>query len=573
MKLRIIFSIVIGLFIQSELYGNKIRGWNILSNNINCAEKTIFSSKIYNINHLQLSHHVIHNLYEISDTTRLNQVNRLTSLAHKQGIEKVLIWDHALYGKDYYPQKFFTKGSDKLNLDDENLWSWIKNDYSKNLAKVSSIDGIVLTFIETGSRIEDQYSELYTTSSQKYTKLIKELNSVIHGQFGMDLVLRTFSYNNKELDNILSVINSFDENNIYIMIKASPHDFFNTHPPNFLIDKINKNHRVIIEFDAAHEYNGQGVVASIFPNFHFQRAKYFSKYDNVIGYSIRTDRYGDTSILDTPIEINLFAIDRGFNNLDFSYVNMINSFISNRYGEELIPKLFRIFDEADDIIMCSFYTLGLNTTRHSQLNFDYRSIYTRHVSGRWLEDPIIYIDNGPNKEYHFWKDIVNHLSPLKHKTGEGFYKIRSSPSDSISYKVLNQLEIPDVLSNNWLDPEELMNEEYLNDIISEKQYAVIKAEELLDLLNDSKKRLSKDQYEIFIGIFERTLLSARLRESIAAVYYGSRVKTKSEDLKIIIEKNKSRAQKIIKEIEDYNYSYPIGEYDWKLDAQLAKKYL
>ena len=572
MRSVIIFFMIATSF-QSTIFCNPVRGWNILSDNLQCAERAIKSAKKYKINHLQLSHHLIHNIKEVSDESKLKKIKYVISLAHDAGIDKVFIWDHALYEKEYYPKKFFTENGNQLNLDDENLWDWIKKDYIKNLEKVNQIDGVVLTFIETGLRIENQYSKLYPTATDKYVKLIKELNSVFHRHFNIDLVLRTFSYNNKELNNILDAINSINFSNSYIMIKESNHDFFITHPPNSLITKINKDHRVIIEFDAAHEYSGQGVVASIFPDFHFKRANFFSKFKNVVGYAIRTDRYGDTSVLGTPCEINLFALEKGFDNSEASHVDVINKFISNNYTEKLVPRLYKIFDEADDIIMSSFYTLGLNTERHSTLNFDYRSIYTRHVSGRWLDDPVIIIESGLNKKYHYWKDVVNHLSPSRHKTGDGFYKLRSSPTDSISYKKLNELEISEVIDNKWLEPCEMMNEEYLNDIIIEKKFSIAKAEELLNLVSTLKTSLTKKQYETFKGIFERTLLATKLRASIAVVYYGSRIELKSRDLKMIIDDNRSKARAIISEIENYNHIYPIGEYNWKLDGEIAKKYL
>ena len=565
--------VLIGLLFQSILLAVDIRGWNILSDNIDIAEETIYHAKNYNINHLQLSHHLIHNLKEVSDKSKLKKIKHLTTLAHSVGIEKVFIWDHALYKKSYYPSKFFNENTDQLNLDNQDFWRWFREDYKNKLEKIKMIDGIVLTFIETGMRIENQYSKLYPTSAQKFKKLIRELNSVVNLHFEMDLILRTFSYNDSEIENIVKVVNDINDNNIYIMIKESNHDFFITHPPNNLIDIIDHNKRIIVEFDAAHEFSGQGIVASIFPDFHFNKAKYFSKYKNVIGYSIRTDRYGNTSIINNPAEINLHSISKGFLKDYSSSDQVIKTYISKIYGVENIEKLFRIFDESGDIILSSFYTLGLNTARHSKLNFDYRSIYTRHVSGRWLENPVIYVENGVNKKYHYWKDIVNYLSPKKHKSGEGFYKPKSSPNDSISYMILNQLEIPEVINNGWLIPEELMNESFLEDILKEKKWSIKKTEELLSLVHNIKSDLDKKEYEKLERMFDRTLLTVRLRAAVAAVYYGDRIKPRTMNVLGIIDENKSEANKIIKELENYSHSYPIGEYNWKKDSELAKKYI
>ena len=565
--------IITAFFLHSQSKSIEIRGWNILSDNIAIAEQNIKSARNYDINHLQLSHHLIHNLKEISDTTKLEKINHLIRLAHEQGIENVLIWDHALYEKDYYPKKFFTEDEDKLNLDNEEFWDWLKKDYYDHIKRIDAVDGLVLTFIETGLRIENQFSKLYPTAALKYKKLINELNSVINGYFSMDLVLRTFSYNQKEIDNILSAVNDITGENIYIMIKESNHDFFITHPPNNLIRKINENIPIIVEFDAAHEFSGQGAVASLFPNFHFQKAKHFSGFDNVVGYSARIDRYGNTSIINRPTEINIFAIDKGFQKSYTSSDSVIQEYLNKAYGERFPEELVKIFSEVNKVILSSYYTLGLNTERHSKLNFSYRSIYTRHVSGRWLKDPVVYIQNGVGKKFHYWKDIVNHLAPKKHKSGDGFYKKRSSPNDSISYKILNELEIPRAIENNWLKPKEMMNENYFFDILKEKSWSVEKAGELVELVQSLELKIDSTKYHELFRLLERTLLAAELRKSISTIYYGKRVLQKGDKIDIIINENQIKAKKIIDLIENYQFEYPVGEYNWKEDAQIAKTYL
>ena len=138
---------------------------------------------------------------------------------------------------------------------------------------------------------------------------------------------------------------------------------------------------------------------------------------------------------------------------------------------------------------------------------------------------------------------------------------------------LNQLEIPQVINNGWLIPDELMNESYLEDILKEKKWSIKKTEELLSLLIDTKSHLDKKEYEKLERMFYRTLLTVRLRAAVAAVYYGDRIKPRTRNILNIIEENKSRAKKVIKNLENYNLSYPIGEYNWKKDYELAKIYI
>ena len=118
-----------------------------------------------------------------------------------------------------------------------------------------------------------------------------------------------------------------------------------------------------------------------------------------------------------------------------------------------------------------------------------------------------------------------------------------------------------------------MNELYLSDILKEKQWSVKESEEILKLIIAVKPKMDDGSHQKLKGIYHRTLLAARLRSAISAVYYGSRIESKSPNLEKLINNNKTEAERIIKEIENYASRYPIGEYDWKKDAELAKIYI
>jgi len=95
----------------------------------------------------------------------------------------------------------------------------------------------------------------------------------------------------------------------------------------------------------------------------------------------------------------------------------------------------------------------------------------------------------------------------------------------------------------------------------------------LKLVDDVKSDINQIEYKKLKRMFERTLLTVRLRAAVAAVYYGARIKPNTLKVSQIIKNNKSEANKVIKEIEDYNLSYPIGEYNWKKDSELARVYI
>lgn len=537
----------------------EIYGWNILTDHTPTALRTLEASKNYHVTQLQLSHDICHDLKDVKHQWNRNIVNNLAEKAHEIGIPEVVVWDHALYDLDYYPDRFKRQDSGLLDLDNPEFWRWFKADYRKMLDKIPDVNGIVLTFIETGARVENQYSEILQTPQEKLAALVDSVASVIVTERNMKLYLRSFMYNKNELSNLMHCFELIKCPDIVVMAKEAPHDFFVTHPASWWIEDI--PFPVIIEFDAAHEFNGQGIVASFFPETHIKRWKYYRKLRNVIGFSIRTDRYGKTSILNRPPEINLFAIHATIQNPEMETTEVIDSFIAWKYDSVLIPYLRPVFEMAPEIILSSFYTLGLNTTNHSRLDFNYRSIYTRHVSGRWLANPEVHIAHGVNQTFHYWKDVVNHLAPAGHKRAEGN----------------NLNEIPEVIENNWIQPEELMDTTYLNYILTEKNHGVELAEQAMFYLKQAKPYFSNAAgFNQLYHTFNRTLLSAKLRKAYAQVYYANRIRNRGEEfqtekLNLLIDTGCKELESLSGEIKKYRRKGPVGQYNWEEDAEIGIK--
>ncbi|MCF6332200.1 MAG: hypothetical protein L3J11_02865 [Draconibacterium sp.] len=537
----------------------KIRGWNILTDHTPTAIKTIKASKNYKVNQLQLSHEICHNLKDVKNQWNRNIVNKLTKKAHQAGIPEVVVWDHALYKLDYYPDRFKLKKSGLLDLDNPKFWKWFKADYRKMLDLIPEVNGIVLTFIETGARVENQHSEILKTPQEKLAALVDSVATVIVNERNLKLYIRSFMDNRAELNNLMQCFKLIKCPDIVVMAKETPHDFFITHPISWWIQDI--PFPVIIEFDCTHEFNGQGIVASIFPEIHLKRWKYYQKLPNVIGFSIRTDRFGNTSILGRPSEINLFAVHEATKNPEIKIEDLIERFIAEKYDSAAITYLKPVFEMAPEIILSSFYTLGLNTTKHSSLDFDYRSIYTRHVSGRWMDNPEIFIGHGVNKKFHYWIDIVNHLAPAKLKRAEG----------------ANLKGLAEVFENQWIQPEELMDITFLNYVITEKEYGIQLAKDAITEINKAKLFISDSKkFNIIYHTFNRTLMSAKLRKAYAQVYYSRRIWERGEDfqnekLLALIQQGVEEIRLVSEEMKNYRQKGPVGQYNWVNDADIALK--
>ncbi|MEM9158480.1 MAG: hypothetical protein AAGB46_05475 [Verrucomicrobiota bacterium] len=539
----------------------QIRGWTLLSDNEAKAMKAIETAADYQINHLQLSHKIIHDLNKVDKPETQKLVNRLIDAAHQAGIQEVVLWDHALYSLEYYPKRFREGPNGTINLDIPEFWEWLKADYRRMLDKVPEADGITLTFIETGARVEEQYSKILTTEAARLAAVVNAVAEVVIEERGLALYARTFSYTKTEFENVLSAVALFDNPEVRLMMKETPHDFFIPHPPNSRIGTVDRP--TLIEFDAAGEYFGQSIIVNTMPELLLRRWRSLGTRPNVVGYVARTDRYGDTQIIGRAGEINLLALSRGAEDPNATAEQIYDAFIEKRYGLAALPYVKAAFRRAMDIVYASLYTLGTDKgNRHSRLNFDtHTSSYVRHVSGKWIEPPIVYLDHGLNREFHYWRDVVDHLAPAYVKNTQ------------------NSLwdEVPEVRDSGWIRPGDQLTEQYLRFVLIEKDFAVHQAEEALADIKKAKSHLNSQDYKELSSLFDRTLLTTRLHRSVAAAYFGFRLWCKGEPYRsdfvmTTTQEGLEKIREIAPLVENYPGHVPEGQWKWRADADRANRY-
>ena len=367
-----------------------VKGWSILTDDSASIDAVINRADEFEINHLQLSHHIIMDLRQVKEPEKEKQINHLLEKAHQSGIGELVVWDHALYPLDYYPEEFKTGPEGTIDLDNPVFWTWFKQDYRDMIALIPQVDGLILTFIETGARAERQYSRSLKSEAEKLALVINSVADVVVGELDKKLYIRTFSYSDSEYDAIIGCIEHLKYDEIILMMKETPHDFFLTHPNDKYAGTIDRP--TIIEFDIGNEFNGQGVIANTWPEYVLKRWGDFVARKNIIGYVARTDRNGTTSVIDKPSEILLYALQQYSNDTTVAADKVYDDFITLEYGSEALPYLKPAFKSAFDIVTSSLYTLGTNTANHSSLDFDpYPSSYARHVSGKWIDPPLVYV--------------------------------------------------------------------------------------------------------------------------------------------------------------------------------------
>ncbi|MER5771076.1 hypothetical protein [Streptomyces sp. NPDC001985] len=540
--------------------GSAVRGWTILSDSDRGADDVVAAAPSYRINHLQISHHIVHDLRQVREQKRRDQANRITAAAHRAGIGEVAIWDHALYPLDYYPAEFRTGPGGTIDLDNPAFWEWFKDDYREMLDLVPDIDSVVLTFIETGARVERQHSTRLTTEEAKLAHLVDQVADVVDEERGLGLYLRTFGYFPEEMERTIKAIDLVENRAAKVMIKAMPHDFFLTHPVDTTVTRIKRP--VLVEYDATGEYHGQGKIANAFTEDHVDRMRYYQKQRNVIGYVARTDRYRESRIIGTPTEINLWALARADRDRGARPGAMYREFAARAYGARAARRVGAALARSHAIVTSVMYTLGTNNANHSRLDYDpYCSSYDRSISGKWIDPPVTRVRHTVDRTYHFWTGVIEHLAPAYCKTSATMKR-----------------ENPHVLANGWLTDRNTMNHAYLRDVRKEKAYGVAMARAALRDIRRAEPDLSPAHYQQLSHHFERTLLTARLHEAITTAYFGYRIwvqgpERRTEALRRLIWAGLDASQSVAAEMRARPDKAATGEWDWIRDAAEADKYL
>ena len=539
--------------------GADVRGINLLSADF-CSDTLAISAAARDgLNHVQLSHRIVHNLCAVKDSATASLVRRLADFAHSKGIAEVCVWDHALYNTDYYPERFKLSGTGIIDLDNPAFWEWMKRDYARMLDLCPEIDGIVLTFVESGSRIEDNSSVM--SVPQRLAKVINTVGEVVCGEYGKTLWLRTFAYNEQEYANITQCFNlvNWDDERMFLMVKDVPHDFFLYHPDNAFIGCL--GHPTLVEFDACGEYNGQSVILNTLPDYFCERWKRYAEMPEVVGYVARTSRCVSDEITDTPAEINLFALKRASEDLSIDAERIYDEFITSRYGRRALKFLKPAFKASRDIIDGTMYPLMLNATHHSDLRLDDPSTYGRHVSGRWSGCDSVHLGHGVGKTVHWWKELVSTLAPdeCKHPTGT------------------RARDISDVLDAGWLVGGEQMSEEYLDCIIRWDRDCRRRAEKGFRSVRRARRVLSAEDYQQIYDIYERSLMCLDLRSAAHVCFWGARILQRGESFRSrSLERKMRRAirqsEKSRSLYRQYFKEYPKGTWDFLKDMETADAY-
>lgn len=536
-----------------------VHGWTIISGHEGDARAALAAAPRYAINHLELTHAIVGSLRDLRDPAKLALAQRLTDAAHAAGIAEVVLGDNSPYEPNYYPDRFHTGPGGALDLDSPAFWEWFKADYRGLLARAPQADGVVLTFIGSPGQFQKQHSLRLKTEGRKLAALVNAIADLVVGERHGNLYVRIFPNDFPDDPLLPDLIAGLARPEVRLMFKQSPLDYLFGSPNDRLPGRFDRP--TVVEFDAAGEFNGQGILANTWPDDLLRRWRDFARRPHVIGYTARLDRLGRSTVVGRPGEINLLALKRGAEDPQVTGEQVYREFIDARYGAAARDDVGAAFKSAREIIFSSLYILGLVVNDHSHLDYErYTPPFGHLVSGRWLHPPITHVEHGVNREFHYFKDLVNHLAPAFVKDP------RYVPPEPVAAEAAQ-----------WLQPGELLDAGWLRAIVTEKDHGVSLAEAALAHIEQAKPRLKPADYDDLHHYFARTLLTVRLHRAAAAAYFGFRVWARGAEfqtpvVRATVQRGLEEIQTVVPLIRAYPVPPPEAAYKWAEDADRAERY-
>ncbi len=376
MKHLIIAALLTALAVTCHAKPLEYRVWQFQDYNMDHMKRLVDMASEHGVNRIQLSHHIIMYVEQlIREPERAEDFNEIIDLATEKGI-KVDFWTHEL---EAVPERLMRDG--KADLENPEFWGWMKDKYRKAFAMCPGMDGVVLTFHETGIKVFDDNRVISSLSPEaRVTKLIDTLGEVC-AELDKKLFVRTFVYEPEQLQFVQDGL-SAAESDFIVMTKNVPHDWQPYYPNNPAIGAVGDIPQVV-EFDLGHEFTGKSLIPYIMLDYLREHLDYGIAH-NIDGAVLRIERK-TWRATDTPNQdvISVFSdmlLDPSIDeNAEYKKI------LVDRYGEKAAKPLYEAFIRTFDVVNKSYFVLGYWITNHSFLpdyNYAWRSIHGR-TTAKW----------------------------------------------------------------------------------------------------------------------------------------------------------------------------------------------
>lgn len=366
-----------------------IRGWQFHHYDANYLSTAIPVAAQHGINHIQLSHDIVHDIEDLfDDPERVNVVNDAVALCHKHGI-KVFLWTHELNQVDLS----LVEGG-KVDLDRPELWNCLRDKYRRAFQLTPDIDGLILTFHETDVSVyEGQTVRSKKSPAERVTELINVMHNIC-ASAGKELFVRTFIYWPEELDLVVEGIRA-SHTDVRVMTKCVPHDWNPSYPNNPALGCFPERIQ-IVELDPAAEYYGKSLIPFNQVGYMKRRLDY-ALQEGTSGAVIRVDRKADP-ILGTMNEVNTYAFSRFMQDMSTTPDTVWKDWTTSKFGSTAGPAVERAYRRTFDIITNMYLVLGFYfLNNHSEIpDLSYASSHiVSHSVAKWdaayksLEDELL----------------------------------------------------------------------------------------------------------------------------------------------------------------------------------------
>jgi hypothetical protein len=370
----------------------EVRGWVLLVDDMDYLRETIRKAPEFGINHIQLSHEVVHFADQLIDEPdRCRNVRELVQLGKSLGLQMV-IWTHELHA---VPEKFCVGVDKRANLDDPKLWTWLAERYQKLYELVPELDGVVVSLSETGpAAVTRETGVISTMQRQLRVAKIGEVLNRVHEPLGKRVIIRDFGETLWARQGILLCPDP-----VWAMTKVIFGDW-QPYSEHSITYGYYGDRPLIVEFDLCGEYLGQSVIPWCDPAYIKYRWDHAAKAGSPKGAVARIgrDEYDQHhAALGTPNEINIEMFCRLMHDRNTDPDVVWKEWTVKTYGADAAPQVETALRRSAEFTRRIYWGDRLADYRiqqHSFIpSFDYALSHDRSYMQTCQIDPEIFLIN------------------------------------------------------------------------------------------------------------------------------------------------------------------------------------
>lgn len=368
----------------------EVRGWVLLVDDMDYLRATIRKAPEYGINHIQLSHGIVHFADQlIDDADRRRNVHELVRLGKSLGLQMV-IWTHELHA---VPDRFNVGVEKRVNLDDPELWTWLADRYETLYELVPELDGVVVSLSETGrAAVTREDGVISTMERQVRVAKIGEVLNRVHEPLGKCVILRDFGETLWARQGILLCPRP-----VWAMTKVV---FGDWHP--YCEHSITYNYYgdrpMLVEFDLCGEFIGQSVIPWCDPAYIKYRWDHAVRTGSPTGGVARIGRQEQGTrhvTFGTPNEINIEMFCRLIRDGHADPDAVWREWTARTYGAKAAPRVEAALRRSAEFTRRLYWGDRLADYRiqeHSFIpSFDYADSHDREYMQTYRLDPEIFL--------------------------------------------------------------------------------------------------------------------------------------------------------------------------------------